>query len=331
MQAARCFVIQPFGRKPDPKTNNVTDNDSIYDTLKKLEHLRPTFPVLIERADAKDYEDDGLHEHIVRSIRDSDFCIADLNGQNSNVLYEIGIARGLGRKTILICQSRDDVPTDLKSFISVSYDPKILDRLPSDISQHFEGIKKEIQTARNEEQKAALDRVAYFDRRDDANIPELIAHARRSIDILQTNLAIIQSNYMTALREALKSKPHLKLRILTLDPQSIFVNYRGLQVGFRGNTGLYREELGVNLRSVYFLLQGLGDRVQIRLYDDFPTQIAFFFDDEVLSCVVSATGRSRENCAFLLHGQRPGAKNSFVDHFEHLWKDENSKVYRPPA
>jgi hypothetical protein len=331
MIASRCFVIQPFGRKPHPKTNKMTDNDTIYDALRKLEHLRPTFPVIIERADAKDYEDDVLHEHIVRTIRGSDFCIADLNGQNSNVLYEIGIARGLGKRAVLICQNREDVPTDLRGFITVTYEPTQLDKLASDIAQHFEGIKKEVETLREKQQQTELARVAYFDRRDDANIPALMGQASRSINILQTNLAIIQSNYMPALRDALKSRPDLRLRILTLDPQSIFVNYRGLQVGFRGNTGLYREELGVNLRSVYFLLQGFGDRVQIRLYDDFPTQIAFFFDDEVLSCVVSATGRSRENCAFLLHGQRPGAKNSFVDHFDHLWKEENSKLYRPPA
>jgi len=136
---------------------------------------------------------------------------------------------------------------------------------------------------------------------------------------------------MTELLSALRSNPTLRLRILTLDPQSIFVNFRGQQLGFRENISLYRGELEAALKGVHFQLRSFGERAQIRIYDDFPTQIGFYFDDEIYACVVSATGRARDNCAFLLSSSIPGAQESFVRHFDYLWDDKNQKsvAYTP--
>lgn len=142
-----------------------------------------------------------------------------------------------------------------------------------------------------------------------------------------TNLSAIEGNYIPQLREALQ-KPAVKLRILTLDPQSPFVNYRGQQVGFGEAIGLYRQKLDVTLRSMYFQLREFGDKVQIRVYDDFPTQIAFHFDDDILISIMTATGRrSRESCCFVVKATQPGAQKSYIEHLEHLWK--NAQPYRP--
>ncbi len=125
----------------------------------------------------------------------------------------------------------------------------------------------------------------------------------------------------------MKNNKKLKLRLLTLNPQSIFVNYRGIQLGFEDNLALYREELDNNLKSVHFALREFGERVQIKIYDDFPNQIVFYFDKDILVCVVNATGaRSRDNCAFLLYDRLPGASESFSAHFQRLW-DKKSVDY----
>jgi hypothetical protein len=50
------------------------------------------------------------------------FLIADCTGRNPNVFYEIGIAHAIGKQTILISQTIDDVPFDLRHLRIVVYE-----------------------------------------------------------------------------------------------------------------------------------------------------------------------------------------------------------------
>jgi hypothetical protein len=45
----------------------------------------------------------------------------DLTGKNGNVFYEAGIAHSLGKDVILITQSADDVPFDLRHLRYIQY------------------------------------------------------------------------------------------------------------------------------------------------------------------------------------------------------------------
>ena len=125
---------------------------------------------------------------------------------------------------------------------------------------------------------------------------------------------------------ALETHENLKVRILTLDPQSVFVNYRANQLEDT-EVKIFRSELLNALEVTYSKLRKFGNRVTIKIYDDFPSQIAFFFDGETLACVVSAIGRSRDNCAFLVPSDMPNAQESFGHHFSHLWSNK-SRTYR---
>lgn len=152
--------------------------------------------------------------------------------------------------------------------------------------------------------------------------------AKSHIDVLQTNLTVLQQDFIEDLVKAMEQQDNLRLRILTLDPQSVFVNYRAKQLD-ETEVKNFRTELQGALDAVYFSLRRFDRRVKIKTYDDFPSQIAFFFNQEILACVVSATGRSRDNCAFILPSDFPGAKRSFIDHFSHLWSSENrSHTYK---
>lgn len=48
--------------------------------------------------------------------------IADCTGRNANVFYELGIAHTLGKKVIMITQSHDDIPFDLKHMRYIAYE-----------------------------------------------------------------------------------------------------------------------------------------------------------------------------------------------------------------
>lgn len=63
--------------------------------------------------------------------------IADLTGRNPNVFYELGIAHTLGKPVVMLTQSMDFVPFDLRQLRCIVYDykPKIIERLNEQLSE----------------------------------------------------------------------------------------------------------------------------------------------------------------------------------------------------
>lgn len=79
-----------------------------------------------------------ITDDIVNALERCVFCIADVSGNNPNVMWETGYAMALGKPTILIGQSVDALPFDLKVHRVLEYVPEGLDRL-------VEGLKKAVQ------------------------------------------------------------------------------------------------------------------------------------------------------------------------------------------
>ncbi|MBK8089395.1 MAG: hypothetical protein IPK31_16460 [Chitinophagaceae bacterium] len=67
-----------------------------------------------ERGDEKFYRGD-IFSQILKSIVKANLIIANINGRNANVLYELGIAQALDKPTIFIAKSVEDIPLDIKS------------------------------------------------------------------------------------------------------------------------------------------------------------------------------------------------------------------------
>jgi nucleoside 2-deoxyribosyltransferase len=59
---------------------------------------------------------------IFKQIQNSSIILADVTGKNPNVNYELGIAHALGKKTVIITQSGDDVPFDYRHLRYIVYD-----------------------------------------------------------------------------------------------------------------------------------------------------------------------------------------------------------------
>lgn len=70
-------------------------------------------------------DDMWVHAHIMTDIIElictSAVIVCDLSTKNPNVFYEAGIAHTLGKEVILITQSHDDVPFDLRPIRYLSY------------------------------------------------------------------------------------------------------------------------------------------------------------------------------------------------------------------
>jgi nucleoside 2-deoxyribosyltransferase len=65
-----------------------------------------------------------LSEHVQSAIRSADVVVADLTGKNPYVLFEVGVAFGLGKPVLLLSQEPlTDVPFDLKAHQIAVYRP----------------------------------------------------------------------------------------------------------------------------------------------------------------------------------------------------------------
>jgi hypothetical protein len=97
----RCFVLMPFS----------AELSEFYRSI-----IKPAVTeagVVCERAD--DIFGPGhIMTDIWSKINKASFVIADLTGKNPNVFYELGIAHSIGKKAILLAQSIEDVPFDVR-------------------------------------------------------------------------------------------------------------------------------------------------------------------------------------------------------------------------
>jgi TIR domain len=123
------FVLMPF----DDDLRPVFDD-----------HIKPASASLGLNAQRADdfFSTETVAREIWSAIYFAQLIVADCTRRNPNVFYEIGLAHALGRRTILIAQSIDDVPFDLRHLriLKYQYTPRGM--------QDFEGrYKKTIEAA----------------------------------------------------------------------------------------------------------------------------------------------------------------------------------------
>ena len=68
--------------------------------------------------------DGDLLPHILRLIARARIVIANIDGRNPNVFYELGIAHALGKVTIMVTKSIKAAPTDLKAKKLIVYETR---------------------------------------------------------------------------------------------------------------------------------------------------------------------------------------------------------------
>ena len=90
----------------------------------------------------------GISDQILTAIKQSRLVISDLTGSNPNVLYETGLAMGLGHDVILIFQDQDDIQHHLVNNRAIRYLPTKtgLTRLEADLGDAIRGLGGKWQT-----------------------------------------------------------------------------------------------------------------------------------------------------------------------------------------
>lgn len=118
------FVLMPF----DPKF------DDIYKF--GIKGAAEDAGAYAERIDDQIFTE-GILERVFNQINKADVVVADMTGRNPNVFYEVGYAHALGRIVLLLTQSADDIPFDLKHHQHLVYGGSI-DTLKSQLTTRIQ-------------------------------------------------------------------------------------------------------------------------------------------------------------------------------------------------
>jgi hypothetical protein len=146
---AKGMAITPVFGRPKPPKDNVdvfvlmpfnTKLEKVYtDHIKKL---GDALAVSIQRADER-FSPRPFMEKVWDGICAARLVIADCTEKNPNVFYEIGVAHTVGKKVILLTRSEADIPSDIRHFEYIIYDPKevqlLIDKLRTAIMQNLDG------------------------------------------------------------------------------------------------------------------------------------------------------------------------------------------------
>lgn len=79
------------------------------------------------RADDKRYAGNIITKDITKAIISAEIVVAEMTGQNPNVLYELGLTHAAKKRVIMITQDKNDIPFDLTNIRYIHYN---INRLP---------------------------------------------------------------------------------------------------------------------------------------------------------------------------------------------------------
>lgn len=77
---------------------------------------------MVARRGDEDQISGPILPYIIKEILRARLVVANINGRNANVFYELGIAQALGKPVILVAKAFEDVPFDLRQQQVVLYE-----------------------------------------------------------------------------------------------------------------------------------------------------------------------------------------------------------------
>src|SRR5262245_58521627 len=117
-QRPLCFVLMPFGQKPDA-TGALIDFDAVYRDL-----IRPAILSASLEAIRADEELAGgiIHKPMFERLILCEYGIADLTTANANVFYELGVRHSVRpHTTIAIYSANSRLPFDVNLLRAMPY------------------------------------------------------------------------------------------------------------------------------------------------------------------------------------------------------------------
>lgn len=111
-----CFVIMPFS-----STNRCT-SEQWTEIFNNVHKPAVTGSRLGYRCVRSNIRTGAFIKDILMQLNQADVVLADLTDMNPNVFYELGVRHTLRNRTILVSQTMDDVPSDLRQYGVITYE-----------------------------------------------------------------------------------------------------------------------------------------------------------------------------------------------------------------
>jgi hypothetical protein len=128
-----CFIIMPFKDELRPVC------DAIKDAIKEV--TRGAGQAI--RADDI-FRPGHVVNQLKEAIREADFCVADITGNNPNVMWEVGYARAMKKEVIPIRQGTEDIPFDIRADRMFTYSPRALPDLIATLKTTIATVAQDI-------------------------------------------------------------------------------------------------------------------------------------------------------------------------------------------
>lgn len=115
------IFFKSFGIDVD---NIVTNREQVFILTPFLNAEKDTFNTIQKACNSigfraikgdEEYIKGDVFSYILQNILKSRIVIANINGRNPNVFYELGIAQAIGKPTILVSENLNEIPFDLQS------------------------------------------------------------------------------------------------------------------------------------------------------------------------------------------------------------------------
>jgi hypothetical protein len=107
-----CFVIMPYDK----------EFDDVYTHIKNaVENADGNQVIRCTRSDDKTPAG-KIHDRLLNELKSADLFIADVTGDNPNVMWEIGYATALGKQVLILTQVPEVLPFDIKNYVYIHYD-----------------------------------------------------------------------------------------------------------------------------------------------------------------------------------------------------------------
>ena len=181
-----CFIIMPFGDWFDRYYEN------IYIPAIESVGLTP------RRADDL-YRPSAIVNDIWSLTKSAKVILADLSGKNPNVFYELGLAHAVAKPAILVAESIDDIPFDLRALRVIIYNK----------NEHDWGdiLRGKIETAIKEVLASPLDSVLpTFLKVKEATSPKTVTQAEKDLISLKQDMDLIKLALQLEERPASRSR-----------------------------------------------------------------------------------------------------------------------------
>lgn len=226
-----CFIISPIGKE------GTTEYSKYKDALEYV--IKPAidksgYKLNVVRAD--DIERAGsLIKDILQNLVNSFVVIAELTEQNPNVFYELGVRHSISPRTILIAQSLDDIPSDLRDYRTIIYDTSAKGAMQ--FQERLSGFLREIYEEPERPDNPVLDRLG--------SVVEI------KINELKAENARLKGKIANILREGLPAQPITEHESVDRRMERIFKLFNAEEQDGIFANGSYTKTIGDEKKHIY--------------------------------------------------------------------------------